>query len=195
MKTFENQRTKRRRSISSTSSSSSTGSRISINSSLSTSEHHHNSSLPTKYHRSNFPTTSSTIYTCTLPPTCNDLSRPPSTFETQKDLERHQECFHRFICHAIIRDRVAEEATATASASGSLRGDHGSGENQSGGRNDNWVPTGFVTRSGGRIWKECGKVFPEERLFELVSCCFSFSLLGWLAHEESSTKFAAFMQL
>jgi hypothetical protein len=33
----------------------------------------------------------------------------------------------------------------------------------------NRLPEGFVSGYGNKAWKECGKVFPDERLLELVS--------------------------
>lgn len=97
-----------------------------------------------KYHRST--PSSSLPYTCTLPPTCSQPDTV-SSYATEAELERHQDAFHRWICRTPIRNkaRPTEEAA---------------------------VPESFVSKRGGfngEVWKECGKVFPDERLLHLVS--------------------------
>jgi hypothetical protein len=97
-----------------------------------------------KYHRST--PSSSLPYTCTLPPTCSQPDTV-SSYATQAEFERHQDAFHRWICRTPIRNkpRPTEEAA---------------------------VPESFVSKRGGfngEVWKECGKVFPDERLLHLVS--------------------------
>ncbi|CAK9786258.1 hypothetical protein CC85DRAFT_285759 [Cutaneotrichosporon oleaginosum] len=103
-------------------------------------DYHHR---PTKFHRAPSP---SREYLCTLPPTC---SQPDTaqTFATEAELEAHQERLHRWMCRVPIRDkpgRVGEGATVL-------------------------VPEQFTGRGprAGQRFRECGKVFPNERLLDL----------------------------
>jgi hypothetical protein len=98
-----------------------------------------------KYHRST--PSSSLPFTCTLPPTCSQPGTV-TAYATESELERHQDAFHRWICRTPIRNkpRPGDEAA---------------------------VPEAFVSKRNGfngEVWKECGKVFPDERLLHLVSC-------------------------
>ena len=126
---------KRARSASSSSSSSSSPSSSSVV-----------SLIPApKYHRPSSTTSpSDNPFICTLPPTCNQPATITS-YATLSELERHQQCFHRWICRTPIRVRPSET---------------GDGE----------VPESFmsVTREGKMGWRECGKAFPEGRLLDLV---------------------------
>ena len=91
-------------------------------------------------------------FICTLPPTC---SQPGFTnsFATQDELKRHHRSYHRWICHQPVRvkpDKVAD------------------GQMQK-------VPESFGTTRGHKVMRECQKVFPEERLLDLVSESFGQS--------------------
>lgn len=95
-----------------------------------------------KYHRA---TPSSDLpYTCNLPPTCSQ-PQTSTSYATEDELVRHQDTFHRWVCRTPIRDRIQPVP-------------------------QNGVPQAFVGRGGsGKGWKECGKVFPDERFLQLVS--------------------------
>jgi hypothetical protein len=89
---------------------------------------------------------------CNLPPTCFPTSRP---FGSKAELERHQLAFHTFVCRAPVR----------------IRGDQAmEGSNASGKSFDPWaVPREFSSTKGRKEYRECRKIFPDERLLELVS--------------------------
>lgn len=83
---------------------------------------------------------------CNLPPTCF-----PSTqsFDTVQELERHQLAFHTFVCRSMVRDKTPVEGEA--------------------GPSDLWnVPREFTSRKRDQ-WKECRKIFPDQRVLDLVS--------------------------
>ncbi|WWD22276.1 hypothetical protein CI109_106767 [Kwoniella shandongensis] len=142
-------RSKRPRSISSASSASSS----SIGSSSSTDESRSPPQPPPKYHRAPSPTLKP--YTCNIAPTCSQPGTSTS-YSTEPELERHQETFHKWICRVPIRDKDSERGTSTP--------EKGKGRAEE----DGWsVPEGFVSTRGQKRWKECMKVFPEERLLEL----------------------------
>lgn len=128
-------RIKRRRSPS-VDSSSSEGSSFSDTADL------RSPSPPPKYHRGTLPV--HLPFACNLPPTCSQPDTSTS-YATEGELERHQEIFHRWVCHVPIKDR-----THTVPLNG--------------------IPESFVSRRG-KDWefKECGKVFPDEWLLNLVS--------------------------
>lgn len=89
---------------------------------------------------------------CSLPPTCFPVSR---TFGSAAELERHQQAFHTFICRKLVRDK--DNLVVDRSLPG---------------QNDPWgVPREFSSRikKGDYGWKECRKVFPDQRLLDLVS--------------------------
>ncbi|WVR03414.1 hypothetical protein IAU60_000405 [Kwoniella sp. DSM 27419] len=135
-------RFKRARSISSDSSYSSDGS----------AGPSRTPSPPPKYHRAPSPGTKP--YSCHLPPTC---SQPGTStlYATQAELDRHQETFHRWVCRIPIRDRLAEGAPK--------------GKERDQTPSDGWVPEQFVGRKerDGKRWRECAKVFPDERILAL----------------------------
>lgn len=90
---------------------------------------------------------------CSLPPTCFPATR---SFETAGELERHQLAFHTYICRTPVRDRTGSTSQAQGAAANPAQGV--------------WdVPREFTSRHGGDRWKECRKVFPDERLLDLVS--------------------------
>jgi hypothetical protein len=94
------------------------------------------------------------VIECNLPPTCFPTSQ---TFETISELERHQLAFHTFICRTPVRDKTVDEAAGDPSA----------------------VPMEFSSRKRNE-WKECRKIFPDQRILDLVGCFFEFSLpLSW----------------
>ncbi|WWC57917.1 uncharacterized protein I303_100452 [Kwoniella dejecticola CBS 10117] len=138
-------RTKRSRS----SSSSSAGS---IGSSPSSDEW---DAPPPKYHRGRSTSPSSSTLTikpflCVLPPTCSQPGTSTS-YATQIELDRHQDTFHKWICHIPIRDR------GLSTPSKGKGKENGSG-----------VPESFSgDKEEGRRMKECLKVFPDERLLNL----------------------------
>ena len=161
-------RSKRARSLSASSaSSSSTSSSVSDASAGSGSRH------PAKFHRA-VPSAPGT-YTCCLPPTCHQPSTSPS-FGTAGELERHQEQYHRFVCRVPIRDKGSggravstTYATGSAPASGSASAGAGAAEMDGSYREGSELPAGFVSGGGQRgRWKECGKVFPDDRFLSLV---------------------------
>ena len=95
---------------------------------------------------------------CSLPPTCFPT---PQTFSSVSELDRHQLAFHTFICRTPVRDKAGSSSTnPTAKGSG------GNGA-AAGGIWD--LPREFTSRNGGDRWKECRKVFPDQRLLDLVS--------------------------
>lgn len=115
---------------------------------------------PTKFHRA---PTAEHEYVCTLPPACAQPG-DAQTFESEADLEAHQERMHRWMCRVPIRDkpgRVGEGATVLVS-------EHF---------------TGRLPRPGQRF-RECGKVFPNERLLDLVR---GGGPVGVLARADAST--------
>lgn len=88
---------------------------------------------------------------CNLPPTCFPESR---SFSNTVELERHQLAFHTYICRTLVRDKTG--STSQGGMGSSAQGV--------------WdVPREFTSRHGGDRWKECRKVFPDERLLDLVS--------------------------
>ncbi|XAO26370.1 hypothetical protein I312_105207 [Cryptococcus bacillisporus CA1280] len=76
-------------------------------------------------------------YTCTLPPTCHVHH---THYHSQYHLERHHDIFHRWVCTASVR----------------VKEDHAED-----------IPQSFVAQRGWKKWRECLKVFPEERLLDL----------------------------
>lgn len=84
-------------------------------------------------------------YTCTLPPTCHVHH---THYHSQYHLERHHDIFHRWVCTASVR----------------VKEDHAED-----------IPQSFVAQRGWKKWRECLKVFPEERLLDLVRLCLSLS--------------------
>lgn len=106
-----------------------------------------------KYHRAPSPERE---HLCTLPPFC---SQPDTAqrFATLEELEAHQTNFHQWVCRVAIRDkpgRVGEGAELPIP----VMPEHFAGRNPGG-------------RGKGTRWRECGKVFPDGRLLELVSLC------------------------
>jgi hypothetical protein len=90
---------------------------------------------------------------CTLPPTCFPTSR---TFDSISELERHQLAFHTYICRTPIKDRTDTGSTGQT------------GQAEAG--PSKWtVPREFTSKKGAYTWKECRKVFPDQRLLDLVS--------------------------
>lgn len=159
-------RSKRARSLSSSSSSTSSAASSSHSHSRSPSP---TPSPPPKYHRASPSPHATFRFICTLPPTCSQPSTSTS-YATLAELERHQEAFHRWVCRVPIRDREAGPSRTRSS--------NGKGKDQDYGGVDSRVPVeddahrlpeGFVSGYGNKAWKECGKVFPDERLLELVS--------------------------
>lgn len=96
------------------------------------------------------------VLECNLPPTCFPESR---TFGSSTELDRHQLAFHTYICRTPIREQLGNSSTSThlqAGAPGAVGGV--------------WdLPSEFTSRKGGDRWKECRKVFPDQRLLDLVS--------------------------
>ncbi|WWC97269.1 hypothetical protein V866_004148 [Kwoniella sp. B9012] len=134
-------RSKRARSDSSSSSSSS-GSSSSRGESTST--YQTPSPPPPKFHKgSSSPNEATKPFLCVLPPTCSQPGTSTS-YSSQEELDRHQNTFHKWICHVPIRDR--EFASP-----------------------DEQVPEGFIggRMNKGKRMKECLKVFPDERLLEI----------------------------
>ncbi|KAK1926314.1 hypothetical protein DB88DRAFT_481422 [Papiliotrema laurentii] len=134
---YESSRVKRRRSASITSSSASSSS-----SSPSPSRSPSPAPVP-KYHRTDHSLTpTDTPFTCNLPPTCSQ-PHTITSYATEEELLRHQETFHRWVCRTPIKDRSQPTPP-------------------------DGVPTRFVSGNpDGKGWKECGKVFPDERLLHL----------------------------
>lgn len=102
---------------------------------------------PAKFHRGESPPKE---LLCTLPPTCSQPGKAQA-FATQAELDAHQASLHQWICRVPIRDKA---------------GRVGEGEFVI-------VPEQFSGRSTagkGNKWRECGKVFPDGRLLDLVSC-------------------------
>lgn len=131
----ETSKMKRRRSPS-VDSSSSEGSDSCIEGNL------RSPSPPPKYHRGTLP--EHLPFTCNLPPTCSQ-PETSTAYATNVELQRHQEIFHRWVCHVPIKDR-----TQAVSPDG--------------------IPESFVSRRGKDWeWKECGKAFPDEWMLSLVS--------------------------
>ena len=128
------------------SSPSSPASFVSFSASPSSSQRSPSLSPAPKYHRPS-PSTSFTPlpYTCHLAPTCSQPSNSTS-YATLRELDAHQQAFHRWICRTPIRVRPSETK-------------------------DGEVPQSFMRKTGeGKLgWRECGKAFPEERLLALVS--------------------------
>lgn len=87
-------------------------------------------------------------YTCTLPPTCHVHH---THYHSQYHLERHHDIFHRWVCTASVR----------------VREDHAED-----------APQSFVAQRGWKKWRECLKVFPEERLLDLVRLSFLFFIVA-----------------
>ncbi|OCF34972.1 hypothetical protein I316_03519 [Kwoniella heveanensis BCC8398] len=118
-------------------------------------------SPPPKFHRALSPSRSSRSFICVLPPTC---SQPDTStyYATQAELDKHQETFHKWICHVPVRDREREYQAS--------KGQSGGKEKE---REDtpviDGVPESFVAGriKDGKRWKECSKVFPDERLLTL----------------------------
>ncbi|GMK54251.1 hypothetical protein CspeluHIS016_0108370 [Cutaneotrichosporon spelunceum] len=101
---------------------------------------------PMKFHRA--PTSDqpgeSGEYVCTLPPTCS-LPDEAQRFSSLAEMEAHQERMHRWMCRVPVRDkpgRVGEGATVI-------------------------VPEQFMVGRRGQRFRECGRVFPNERLLDL----------------------------
>jgi hypothetical protein len=90
------------------------------------------------------------VIECNLPPTCFPTSQ---TFETSSELERHQLAFHTFICRTPVRDKTVDGSAGDPAA----------------------VPMEFSSRKRNE-WKECRKIFPDQRILDLVSCFFESSL-------------------
>jgi len=84
---------------------------------------------------------------CNLPPTCFPTSQ---SFDTVSELERHQLAFHTYICRAMVRDKTPLV------------------EGEAGPSNLWNVPREFMSRKRDQ-WKECRKIFPDQRLLDLVS--------------------------
>ena len=98
-----------------------------------------------KYHRSGAgDEQQGNAFVCNLPPTCSQVHTSTS-FATQAELQRHQETFHKWVCRVPVKDRYKPGATSSG------------------------VPEAFVSKKKGWEWKECAKVFPDERLLNLVS--------------------------
>lgn len=101
-----------------------------------------------KYHRAPSP---DRPFLCTLPPTCSQPGTSQA-FASQADLDAHQDRLHRWMCRVPIRDkpgRVGEgEPVLILPEQFAGRGPRGG--------------------THGQRWRECGKVFPEERLLDLV---------------------------
>jgi len=90
---------------------------------------------------------------CNLPPTCFPTTQ---SFDTVQELERHQLAFHTFVCRAMVRDKTPVEGEP--------------------GPSDLWnVPREFTSRKRDQ-WKECRKIFPDQRILDLVSLHFHLSI-------------------
>jgi hypothetical protein len=87
------------------------------------------------------------VIECSLPPTCFPTSQH---FETAAELERHQLAFHTFVCRTPVRDKIVDGAGASDPSA---------------------VPMEFSSRKRNE-WKECRKIFPDQRILDLVSCFF-----------------------
>jgi hypothetical protein len=117
-------------------------------------------------------TTPGQVIECNLPPTCLPTSQ---TFDTTAELERHQLAFHTYICRTPVRDR-------TAMAVG-----------EGGPSNSSAVPMEFKSRQRNE-WKECRKIFPDQRILDLVSpnphpvlpLSWLFIVVGWQRCQISS---------
>lgn len=87
--------------------------------------------------------TAHNVFECSLPPTCIPTSQK---FDSISELERHQLAFHTYICRTPVRDKntspEAEDPTV--------------------------VPKEFTSRKRNE-WKECRKIFPDQRILDLVS--------------------------
>ncbi|KAK8845326.1 hypothetical protein IAR55_006039 [Kwoniella newhampshirensis] len=157
-------RTKRPRSISSSSISSAPSLASTSTDDKSESDF---DSQPIKYHRAPSPTHKP--YSCTLPPTCSQPGTSTS-YTTEAQLARHQDTFHRWICRVPIRDREGENRLRNNQKGLSPKG-KGKEEADTGKEAEKsmmvLVPEGFVGGRGHRRWKECLKVFPDERLLDL----------------------------
>lgn len=103
-----------------------------------------------KYHRAIEQPGPSRPFLCTLPPTCSQPSTATS-YSTEEELLRHQDTFHKWVCRTPIKFRIDPPTHSTPVA------------------DENRVPEAFVSRKKGWEYKECGKVFPDERLLDLVS--------------------------
>jgi hypothetical protein len=84
---------------------------------------------------------------CNPPPTCFPTSQ---SFDTASELERHQLAFHTYICRAMVRDKTPLV------------------EGEAGPSNLWNMPREFTSRKKDQ-WKECRKIFPDQRLLDLVS--------------------------
>ncbi|WVQ76510.1 hypothetical protein IAR50_006180 [Cryptococcus sp. DSM 104548] len=109
---------------------------------------------PKIHHRAQDP--SSFAFSCSLPPTCH---LAPTHYATTAELERHEQVFHRWVCHASVRDRDREPYSVTTSGALALGPRSTSEAHQ--------VPESFTRQFGSQRWRECLKVFPEERLLQL----------------------------
>ncbi|WVQ94072.1 hypothetical protein IAU59_001150 [Kwoniella sp. CBS 9459] len=120
-------------------------------------------SPPPKFHRA--PSPSSKPFICVLPPTC---SQPDTStyYATQAELDRHQDTFHKWICHVPIRDREREHQAVSTGSGSTTSKDKGK---ERGSVPMDGVPESFMAgriRDGKRM-RECSKVFPDERLLSL----------------------------
>lgn len=90
-------------------------------------------------------------YLCTMAPTCSQPGTAQA-FATLPELEAHQAAFHRWVCRVPVREKPGRVPEGDAVLV---------------------VPEQFAGRSPvgsrGHKWRECGKVFPDERLLDLVS--------------------------
>jgi len=84
------------------------------------------------------------VIECNLPPTCFPTSQ---TFETTSELERHQLAFHTFICRTPVREKGVDGAGVSDPSA---------------------IPMEFSSRKRNE-WKECRKIFPDQRILDLVS--------------------------
>jgi hypothetical protein len=112
-------------------------------------------SPPPKFHRQ--ATTSTDIYTCYLPPHCNQPGESTS-HASESELERHQQQFHNHVCRVPIRDYSPLSANRPYTRSEARNDASGSG-----------LPDGFVSGGARGRMKECGRLFPDERFLQLVS--------------------------
>ncbi|WWC85587.1 uncharacterized protein L201_000451 [Kwoniella dendrophila CBS 6074] len=149
-------RSKRARSISISISSSST-SNSDREGESSTSFHSRSPSPPPpKYHRGNSThdgkdgNNDDKRFLCVLPPTCSQPGKSTS-YSNEIELEKHQNIFHKWICHIPIRDRVSSDTKGVTTTANIIIP-----ESFTGGRSEK-----------GKRWKECLKVFPDERLLNL----------------------------
>ncbi|WVQ81022.1 hypothetical protein IAT38_003129 [Cryptococcus sp. DSM 104549] len=114
---------------------------------------------PPKIHHADTPLP----FTCALPPTCHLEN---TRYATQVEVDRHEEVFHRWVCRAKVRDRDREVGGSRARDGGGAVSGEGGQEREPGGEGEGRaLPESFV--AGNRRWKECLKVFPEERLLTL----------------------------